>query len=137
MVTLYKRATPAQKRILRAVEGAVLNVQDAHSEPRNHRMARSIAKRATGTLTANWPDVLALRASRAARPHPATTGGKASQFVKAPRGAVRTSHGRTPLLLLIRELSKELRYLKKENPEKAEAFIEVLRIIDRLRTQRQ
>lgn len=35
MATLYKRATAAQQRILRVVEGAVLNVADAHGFPRD------------------------------------------------------------------------------------------------------
>src|SRR5258708_36230971 len=47
---------------MRAVEGAVLNVADAHGRPRDRYIARSIAKRAAGTLTASWPEVLAARA---------------------------------------------------------------------------
>ena len=61
MVSLYKRATPSQARILRSVEGAVKNAADGHPSynlPEN--FARSVAKRAAGTLTAQWPDVLAL-----------------------------------------------------------------------------
>lgn len=60
MVTLYKRATPAQIQALRIIEGAVKNATDAHPGLRigpGHR--RSIAKRAVGTLTARWPEVLA------------------------------------------------------------------------------
>lgn len=53
MSSLYKRATPGQRQILRIVEGAVLNEADAHGRPRNMKMARSIAKRAAGTLAAN------------------------------------------------------------------------------------
>jgi hypothetical protein len=68
MVSLYKRATPSQVRILWAVEGAVLNTADCHSElgailKPNPGLARSIAKRAAGTLTAQWPDVLAVRSA--------------------------------------------------------------------------
>ncbi len=61
MATLYKRATPAQRRILRVVEGAVLNAADAHGRPRDRYIARSIAKRAAGTLSAQWAEVLAAR----------------------------------------------------------------------------
>lgn len=62
MTSLYKRATPPQARILRAVAGAVKNVGDAHPEyGLNEYMARSIAKRACGTLTAQWPDMLAAK----------------------------------------------------------------------------
>lgn len=59
MTTLAKRATPSQTRILRIIEGAVLNTADAHKLERDEFIARSIAKRATGTLTAQWPEVLA------------------------------------------------------------------------------
>ena len=64
MASLYKRATPSQHFILRVVEGAVQNAQDAHPEMARipPKFTRSIAKRATGTLTAQWPDVLAARA---------------------------------------------------------------------------
>lgn len=47
-------------RVYRAVIGAVRNTKHAHPHwPINETMARSIAKRATGTLTADWPAVLA------------------------------------------------------------------------------
>jgi hypothetical protein len=61
MSTLYKRATPAQHRVLRIVEGAVKNASDAHELEISPRHRRSIAKRAAGTLTAQWPDVLAAK----------------------------------------------------------------------------
>src|ERR1700761_6582133 len=59
MATLWKRATPSQYMMLRIIAGAVLNVQDHHGMVREQRFARSVAKRAVGTLTAQWPDVLA------------------------------------------------------------------------------
>lgn len=60
MSSLYNRASPAQGRVLRIVEGAIKNAADAHSEIKvSPRLRRSIAKRAAGTLTAQWPDVLA------------------------------------------------------------------------------
>lgn len=60
MATLYKRATPSQARILRAVEGAVKNVADCHPEfGYSPRLGRSIAKRAAGTLSSQWLGVLA------------------------------------------------------------------------------
>lgn len=60
MTTLSKRATPAQRMVLRMVEGAVRNA--GHHHPHwglDDRIARSIAKRAAGTLTAQWLEVLA------------------------------------------------------------------------------
>lgn len=60
MTTLYKRATPRQDKVLRMIEGACLNAAHAHPEwDFDPRFATSIAKRATGTLTAQWRDVLA------------------------------------------------------------------------------
>lgn len=58
MVTLYKRATPSQQAILRAVEGAIKNVADCHPEYNlGPKFARSVAKRAAGTLYAQWLDI--------------------------------------------------------------------------------
>lgn len=53
MSSLYVRATPEQARLLRIVSGAVRNALHAHPEvvaPNPDRFARSIAKRAVGTL---------------------------------------------------------------------------------------
>lgn len=61
MTTLYRRATPQQRRVLRIVEGAVRNAAHAHGLTLPPRFARSVAKRAAGTLTAQWPDALAPR----------------------------------------------------------------------------
>lgn len=61
MTSLYKRASIRQRRVLRIIEGAVRNAAHAHPECNLlPTFARSVAKRATGTLTAQWPDVLAL-----------------------------------------------------------------------------
>lgn len=61
MSTLYKRATPLQKRMLRIIEGAVMNAHHAHAKRdiSMERFARSVAKRAVGTLSAQMLDVLA------------------------------------------------------------------------------
>jgi hypothetical protein len=50
--------------MLRAIAGAVLNAAHAHQIEMPKTFARSVAKRATGTLTAQWPEVLAATASR-------------------------------------------------------------------------
>ena len=54
MASLYKRANAQQRRILRIVEGAVKNAADHHPEFTcfSPQLARSIAKRAAGTLSA-------------------------------------------------------------------------------------
>lgn len=60
MTSLYNRATPQQARVLRIIEGAIKNAAHAHEEIKvSPRFRRSIAKRAAGTLTAQWPEVLA------------------------------------------------------------------------------
>ncbi len=65
MSSLYKRATPSQAMVLRIVEGAIRNAAHAHPDLEiSARHRRSIAKRATGTLTAQWPDVLAAKPKR-------------------------------------------------------------------------
>jgi hypothetical protein len=63
MASLYKRASERQRRILRMVEGAVKNAADHHPDMTySPRMARSIAKRAAGTISAAWPGLLAVEA---------------------------------------------------------------------------
>lgn len=136
MTSLYKRATPSQAAILRIVEGACKNATDAHPmleiSPR-HR--RSIAKRAAGTLTANWPDVLAAKnalSSARAQAHFSKPKARRSQLCKA---ASREGGPVTPFPVrrLIAEIAKPLSGLKANGQhDRAEAFIEVLKMIDRI-----
>jgi len=61
MASLYKRATPRQARLLRMIAGACFNAAHYHPElVMNATLARGIAKRAVGTITSQWRDVLAL-----------------------------------------------------------------------------
>jgi len=135
MASLYKRATLSQVRILRAVEGAVKNAADAHScdtLPRN--FARSVAKRAAGTLTAQWPDVLAARLDGQSGRADAKT-----CLIARPRGAYLLERvgrgsslttGRSPLPVLWKVLAAQIRPLKESGQlEKAAAFVEVLKMI--------
>jgi len=50
--------------MLKVIAGAVINVCDHHGLQRDRKFARSVAKRAVGTLTASWPDVLAAKETR-------------------------------------------------------------------------
>lgn len=61
MSSLYKRATPLQRRMLRIIEGAVINAHHAHpqSDITIERFARGVAKRAVGTLCSQLGQVLA------------------------------------------------------------------------------
>lgn len=56
MATLYKRANPLQKKLLKMVEGAVKNTYHAHPTGvldiiDMDKFARSVAKRAVGTIS--------------------------------------------------------------------------------------
>jgi len=66
MSTLSKRATPLQKQMLRIIEGAVMNAHHAHpgSDITIEHFARSVAKRAVGTLSAQMPWSLAPEGGR-------------------------------------------------------------------------
>jgi hypothetical protein len=145
MATLYKRATPQQVRILRIVEGAVRNALDAHPDvafPDN--FARSVAKRAAGTLTAQWRVVLAAHT-------PSDDGSEkilgisdltGAQLVKLsasraqvnkplPRGAVSTMQRRSPLIKVWKALSGLVGQMKKQGQlERAQGLIDALRLID-------
>ncbi len=137
MASLYNRATPSQRRILRVIEGVCKNVADAHPDYQiSPRAAQSIAKRAAGTLTAQWPDVLALRSAMSvsgerARFEPAVA--PVSDFRKGPVRGSRQVSSRAPL----RALRKELQILVKPaklsgQMERAETLIDVLKMIAKL-----
>lgn len=133
MASLYKRATPSQARILRAVEGAVKNASDAHQWNLSPRAARSIAKRAAGTLSAQWADVLAAVAPPSDRP-PSQLGYGGEPSVLTHQGprrrALSSSTGRSPL----RRVWKQLSYLIGEakrtgQAERAAVLIEAIKIV--------
>lgn len=146
MATLYKRATPSQAQILKIIEGAVKNAHDAHGLEFDPRLARSIAKRAAGTLTAQWPEVLARNARQDVGRHTmtlASNSGGAESLVSAPNGSGAnpdrpgrhlTSSKVSPLTVIIRDLSSQIKALEHAGLEqRSEAFIYVLRLIHRLR----
>lgn len=139
MASLYRRATPSQARILRIVEGAVKNAADAHHEIKispQHR--RSIAKRAAGTLSAQWPAVLAANMpSGSGEPAKVPSGHRQSSgFVMAAgRGEVRTPR-RSPLGRLISVLTRDMRRVKaEESADYVRAMVDVLRIASSIRGQ--
>lgn len=135
MASLYKRATPQQHRILRIVEGAVKNAADAHGLEWPHNFARSIAKRAAGTLTARWRDVLAAKLcspSESAVPSPTARGrARGAQIGKPLGGARRVNGSRSPLDKIWKELSKQCGAAKRaDNQERLQTLIEVLKLVD-------
>ncbi len=157
MVSLYKRATPSQRKILRIVEGAVLNEADAHGRQRDEVQARSIAKRATGTLTAQMRSVLAVALAPSksnvvpASPNNVATADLISkdqpvgaQVMKHPttpqhhrgsRGPSQLSR-RSPLMKLWKQISVQVRDLKRSGQtERAEAYIDVLKMIAKMQKE--
>lgn len=136
MVTFAKRATPSQLQILRAVAGAVKNTADAHPKWTIHpNMARSISKRAAGTLTADWPKGLAAHSASSDSglepAKPLQPRGRCSDLVEGTtvRGAShRARH--SPLQILWKDLSKRAGSARRDGQhERSETFVEVLRLI--------
>lgn len=58
MSSLYKRANPTQRKMLKIIEGAVRHAHNVHpvGSIEIERFARSVAKRAVGTLSAQMQD---------------------------------------------------------------------------------
>jgi hypothetical protein len=157
MASLYKRATPSQQKMLRMIEGAVYNWADAHDMERDEFMARGIAKRAAGTLSAQMRDVLAVSPAVISTA-PSEGGGShfgsgllpkvgqgnsqpkgsnrcknpASQGTQRQRGASHLSR-RTPLTRLWKKLASQMWNLRRTGQlERFEAYKEVLRAIAKL-----
>lgn len=146
MASLYKRATPPQQRILRAVEGAVHNACHAHPGiVVSARFARSVAKRAAGTISAQMPGLLAplTSASEQGRgdtfhrqgstaSHPSKVPDAPSQLGRAePREAVTGVYRRLlffSMQIAIGKLARQAR--KAGQQERLDTLIEVLRLID-------
>ena len=60
MTTLWKRASGPQQKMLRMITGAVLNTANAHpGKLPDEKFARGVAKRAVGTISAQWAELLA------------------------------------------------------------------------------
>lgn len=142
MSTAEFNYTPSQEWVFRAVAGAVKNAAHGHPNwPLDKTIARSIAKRATGTLTAGWRDVLAAapseRAEGALSPTRPPRGRSLQGRVK--RGAsVRDTVQRvgrcSPLRLLHNKIGAMAAAAKYTGqPERAAILIEVLRVIGDMR----
>ncbi len=132
MASIYNRATPSQRRVLRIIEGAIKNACDAH--PHQHvdtKFARSIAKRAAGTLSGCWPEVLAAQmpsdraASKLGKDSPAS-----SYPPKAREGGRLSSRSRSPLRQIHTRLGLMAGWARKAGHEsRAAAFADALRVI--------
>lgn len=152
MASLYKRANPVQRRIIRIVEGAVHNTSDAHDLECDEFFARSVAKRACGVLSAQLAEVLTAttppkKASRFTirkrcrahlkQPHCLMAGTYCLESTRNGNGkGPQTGEVPFPTRLLIKQISMQLKEIKSTgNMEKANAFIEVLRMIDNLKSK--
>ena len=132
MTTLYKRATPSQRRLLRIVEGAVKNAADVHPQQRiTDRFARSIAKRAAGTISAQWPELLAARMpSDRAMFQPSKNGPANGSPSKPTQGERLSGQSRSPFNLLYTRLGKMAGWARKAGHDgRAAAFADALRVI--------
>ena len=138
MSTLYVRCSLRQAKLLRMVEGAVKNTADAHKGwfTYSPRLGRSIAKRAVGTLTAAWPEVLALpqqAASESAKGGSTGSSGAASatELCKSARwGRGHRFRDRASLRRVHKELSARAGDLRRSGQtERLTGIIEALRLI--------
>ena len=137
------RISEAHVRIFRAVEGAVINT--AHGHPRwrlTPEMARSIAKRATGTLTAQWPEVLAAQMQPSERADGVGSSigpnwpPRRRQSRTTKRRPASDHQRRGPLFRLWKRISIEVGVAKRAGDEvRAAALIDVLRIVHEMRQQ--
>jgi hypothetical protein len=136
--TLYNRANPPQHRMLRVIEGAVMNAAHAHREFKVTRtFAKSVAKRATGTLTAQWPEVLAATtpSGKAVREYCKDTRRRRKAQPAKPngRGAVAAPTSRALLRKLHARVSKMISEPKRAgNTERMNGLIDVCRLLSRL-----
>lgn len=145
MTTLAKRSTPRQAQVMRMIEGACRNAAHAHpGRVLDETMARSIAKRATGTLTSQWGQVLAAPlvwsdgsdgkvANRpvagVGRIYPSSGRSDAIVCNCGGRGASHLSW-RTPLQKLHKAIGIKCGAAKRAGQdERASALVEVLRMI--------
>jgi hypothetical protein len=125
------------------IEGACRNARDAHpGRLLDDRMARGIAKRATGTIASQWSDLLAAPDLARSRDglgkfvNPSISKGAQGASANARavtrtrlRGASQVTW-RAPLRQLHRAIGAAMRpALKDGNTERAEALRDVLRLI--------
>lgn len=131
--------------IYRAVEGAIKNTIDAHPELEiRPQLRKSIAKRAAGTLMAQLGSN-ALAASVSSESGSVIHDGQSAQAgVSGSHGAGRVSGfagplgggrlRRSPLTRLAQLLSRDMKGLRQQGlTERVDAFIHVLRTIDRMK----
>lgn len=141
MITLANRATLRQQKVMRIINGACRDAANAHPEWKfEPHWARSISKRATGTLTASWPEVLAMpqalseRAHHPARPDD-RSGGHGVTGNSPWLGRASRSLKRSPALSYIQRSIGALAGEMKRSGDQAgaTALVEALRLVAKIR----
>lgn len=133
MATFLARATPAQAKLFRMIEGACVNAAHAHPQWEiDRRFAPSIAKRAAGTIVAGWPDVLAASAVSMAGAdtlltEPAACG---CQGTNTHKWGASHCQRRAPLPLLFQQIGKLAQTANRSGQtERHQALVDALRLI--------
>lgn len=136
MTTLSRRANPTQKRMFRIIEGAIKNAADAHPGKIDISIARSVSKRAVGTLSAQFAEVLAAREIECP---PEMADDRKIIDLRQPsiaHSAKQSKRGspqvvwRSPLRYIWKELSWRVGEAKRQGKqERVEALVEALRIV--------
>lgn len=134
MPTLYERANNRQYRLLRIVAGSCRDAANSHPKWQfDERFVTSIAKRAVGTLTAEWPSVLAVPLvvrsesdGRARAKSASRLGGEDQRRA----GGTSYSGWRSPLARLHKAVGLKAGEARRAGQtERLEALIEVLRML--------
>ncbi len=136
MSSLWKRANGPQYRMLKIVAGAVLNAAHFHpGKPVDKKFARSVAKRAVGTISSQWAGLLAApnkASSGAARGTPDHTARRRRAYLMAlcKRGPARGYDRWPPLAIAVKNISRKIRPAREAGDHaRADAYVECLKII--------
>lgn len=137
MATLWNRASGPQYRMLKIVAGAVMNAAHAHPGRQiDERFARSVSKRAVGTISAQWVELLAA-------PSAAPSGAGRDKLKNAlrrkaqlrrlcKRGPAKGYNSWPPLAFAVKRIAGEAGRARRDgNLERERAMVEMLRIIKR------
>jgi hypothetical protein len=137
MASLWKRANGPQRRMLRIVAGAVIDAANAHPNAKpDKRFARSVSKRAVGTLSAQWTEVLAAPGRASSEAKCATLADALRRKAKlrrlCKRGPAKGLIRWPPLAFAVREIGNQVGRARRTGQyEREAALIECLRIINR------
>lgn len=134
MSSLYRRASGPQSRMLKIISGAVMNAAHAHRMASiDERFARSASKRAVGTISAQWRELLATpQASSRADVRDCNRVHNEAKHIK-PRGGRRAGGADPRISRVIREVSRLIRPARDAgHQERAAALVEVMKIIAKI-----